>query len=311
MPRRLQVSVNFLALLIGGALSGLFGAYWLMRYIQPRHSPMILNNAVIVITGASSGIGRAFAESFAQRGARLVLVARRVDRLEALRLAIAPYAAEVLVIAADVSTPAGRAAIIDGTLAHFGQIDAIVNNAGVYVAGPLETLTGDDVDSLVEVNLGGTIGLTRLVLPSMLNRRSGLIIHVASVAGRVASPGQSVYGATKHGLLAFSTALRRELIGTGVSVVTVLPEFVNTEMLTPALIDWLHQIGLPLIEPHTVSATTIAGLLKGQSEIYVSGWKFRAVMWGERHFPAVMSVAWRAMYTPLMIAALRSTQSDE
>ncbi len=289
-----------------GLIGGTLGLYWLMRYLQPRHSPMILNDAVIVITGASSGLGRAYAEALAKQGARLVLVARRLEKLNAVRQSIAPYAGEVLVIMADVTTSDGRAAVINGTLAHFGQLDALINNAGVYLGGPLDTSDPVDIVDTVDVNLTAVIALTRLALPSMLTRGSGLIINVSSIAGRIPMPGQSVYGATKAGLISFSSALHRELFGTGVDVVSVMPGYVNTEMLTPAVIQWAHEMRLTIIEPAAAAEQTIAGLLRGQSEIYIGGSLYRLSMWGERHLPSLMSLAWRVVYTPHLIDALRS-----
>ncbi len=298
------------ALIVSGLAGSLIGGYWLMRYLQPRHSPLMLNGAVVVITGASSGIGRAYAVAMARRGARLTLVGRNVERLESLRLAIEPYAADVLIIPADITTELGRAMIIDGTLAHYGQIDMLINNAGVFMGGPLETAAIDELLNMIDVNFSATIALTRLVLPSLLTRGSGLIVNVSSATGRVAMPGSSVYSATKHAIMGLSTALRRELNGTGVGVVAVLPGFVRTDMLTSDRVSYLERVGIPLSTPEAVAEQTINGLLNGQSEIYLGGPVYRAVMWTDRHFPALMSLAWRVAYTPEWIEAMRSKSAE-
>lgn len=296
-------------LLIGGSVGGLAGGYWLLRYWQPRHSTLLLNGAVVVITGASAGIGAAYAEAFAREGAKLVLTARRAERLEALRLALEPYADDVLTVSADVTDDADRRRIVSETLAHFGRIDVLINNAGVGVGGPLETISTDAIQLVIDTNLTSVIALTRLVLPGMLNRHSGLIVNVASDAGRMAAPNYSVYGATKHGIMGFSDSLRRDLDGSGVQVITVLPGWTRTNMVTPAMIEFLQKQGEHIAEPHAIAEGTIRGILIGQTELLFGGWRHRTGLWLERHLPALMSLYWRATNSPEWIAAMRA-ESD-
>lgn len=185
---------------------------------------MRLKGAVVVITGASSGIGEATAVAFARRGARLELGARRLDRLNAVaercRKAGAP---DVNVRLVDVGHKAQARAFVAAAIRDHERLDVLVNNAGAGWAGPVHRMPEDKVDELVATNLKGVIYTTQAALPWMLERRRGVIINVASVVGFRASPYSAVYSATKHAVVGFSHALRGELSGTGVKVCVVYP----------------------------------------------------------------------------------------
>jgi short-subunit dehydrogenase len=181
----------------------------------------------IVITGASSGIGAALARELGAGGARLTLVARRKDLLDSLAAGIGP---DCRVVAHDLAD-ADRAAdwVAEAEAAH-GPIDVLVNNAGMENTGPTATADVDELKKVFELNLVAPIVLARRLLPGMLERRSGMIVNVTSVAALVPPPLQSYYGASKAGLAAFSEATRAELAGTGVHLLTVYPGPVKTEM---------------------------------------------------------------------------------
>ena len=185
---------------------------------------MRLKGAVVVITGASSGIGAATAIAFAKRGARLELGARRMDRLnevaEKCRAAGSP---DVNVRHVDIGGQGEARALIAATLRTHERLDVLVNNAGLGWMGRMYQMPEERIDELVATNLRGVIATTQAVLPWMLARRRGVIINVASVVGFRASPYSAVYSATKHAVVGLSHALRGELSGTGVKVCVVYP----------------------------------------------------------------------------------------
>lgn len=178
-----------------------------------------MSGRTVIITGASSGIGEATARAFARAGDRVVLAARRADRLNAL-------AAELpgsLPVQADVTQSADIARIVEAALAASGAIDVLVNNAGLGRYDWLERLPEEDIVHEVRVNLLAPILLARAVLPAMLARRRGVIINVCSIAGKIATPTTSIYNATKFGLDGFTQALRREVLSQGIHVCAIYP----------------------------------------------------------------------------------------
>ncbi len=190
---------------------------------------MDLRGAVVVVTGASSGIGEATALRFARAGSRVVLAARRVDRLEQLARRIGSHGGEALAVRCDVTEPADVAGLVERTHDAFGRCDVLVNNAGIPGGGPFRGLDAARIEEVVRVNLLGVLLVTKAFLPRMLERRAGHVVNVASLAGRFATPGSSVYGATKHGVVAFSESLYYELKPFGVLVTVVNPWFAATE----------------------------------------------------------------------------------
>ena len=185
---------------------------------------MRLKGAVVVITGASSGIGGATALAFAKHGARLELSARRIDRLnsvaEQCRAAGSP---DVNVRRVDVGQRGEARGLIAIVLRTHEQLDVLVNNAGVGWMGRMHQMPEDKIEELIATNIKGVIATTQAALPWMLQRRRGVIINVASVVGFRASPYSAVYSATKHAIVGLSHALRGELSGTGVKVCVVYP----------------------------------------------------------------------------------------
>lgn len=185
---------------------------------------------VILITGASSGIGEATARLFAQNGYRVVVAARRMDRLRALTDEIRSQGGEALPVACDVTQQEDIRRLVDETLSTYGQIDILFNNAGFGRLDWLENLDPDrDIEEQLKVNLLGLILVTRLVLPHMIERRSGTIINMASIAGLVATPTYSIYAASKYAVRGFTDALRREVGVFGIHVSAIYPGGVRTE----------------------------------------------------------------------------------
>ena len=179
---------------------------------------------MVAITGASSGIGEATALAFARCGSRLVLGARRLDRLEAVaRRCREAGSPEVNARLLDVGQPASARAFVAAAIRGHERLDVLVNNAGVGWQGRLEQMPEEKIDELIATNLKGVIATTQAALPWMLQRRRGVIINVASVVGFRASPYSALYSATKFGVVGLSHALRGELSGTGVKVCVVYP----------------------------------------------------------------------------------------
>jgi short-subunit dehydrogenase len=190
-----------------------------------------LDGQVVIITGASAGIGEATARRLATGGANVVLVARRQERLDQLRKEIEQTETRVLAIAADVTSPEDRERIVRETMSVFGRVDALVNNAGYGQRGPIEIVPIEAIRQNFETNLFSLIALTQLVIPIMRGQGRGRIVNVSSVAGRIARPLSAVYDSTKHALEAISDGLRGELAPFGIKVVIIEPGFIITEFL--------------------------------------------------------------------------------
>lgn len=191
---------------------------------------MKLQGAVVIITGASSGIGRETVFEFARHGANLVLAARREERLrEVADRCRALGAPEALVVPADVGHTADIERIVQAALDRFGRVDVLVNNAGFGFSGTIEETTEADMRELMDVNYMSAFVATRAVLPHMRRQRRGHIVNVSSVVGKIAFPFHGAYSATKFAMMAMTEALRGELDGSGVTVTAVLPASTRTE----------------------------------------------------------------------------------
>ena len=193
----------------------------------------------MVVTGASSGIGWETALAFAKAGATVVGAARRKDRLDQLAGAIERSGGTALSVECDVSDREQVEALQRAVLEAFGRCDVLINNAGVPGGGPFTKLSVEQIERVVRVNYLGVLYCTKAFLPGMLEAGRGHIVNVASLAGRYAVPGSSVYSSTKHAVVAFSEALYYELASQGVQVTTVNPSFVRTESFTSGDFDKL------------------------------------------------------------------------
>ena len=177
-------------------------------------------NKVVLVTGASSGIGEAIARELAQAGARVVIGARRLDRLEALKADIEAAGGEALARAVDVTSREDVKAFVDAARERFGRIDVIVNNAGVMPLSPLAALKVDEWDRMIDVNIRGVLHGIAAALPVMEAQGEGQIINIASTAGHHILPTASVYCATKFAVRVISESLRQETDKVRVSVVS-------------------------------------------------------------------------------------------
>ena len=188
---------------------------------------------VVVITGASAGIGAATARRFVTEGARVVLAARGVSELEGLARELG--GARALAVPTDVSDAAAAKALLERAVAGFGAINILVNNAGYNRRGVVEHAPAEDLARIVDVNLRAPIVLTRLAIPYLRRAGGGAIVNVASIAGRIPLPEEATYSATKFGLRAFTFALAEELRGTGITVSAVSPGPVETGFILKEL----------------------------------------------------------------------------
>ncbi|MBL8741176.1 MAG: SDR family NAD(P)-dependent oxidoreductase [Myxococcales bacterium] len=181
----------------------------------------------VFITGASTGIGEALAREHHKRGAHVSLVARRKAKLDAL---VSELGGRALAIEADLTTPTAAEAALRPAEDAFGPVDVLVNNAGVQIVAAAEETDPDAGEALLSLNVATPLRLIRALLPAMKKRGSGTIVNVASMAALSPVPGMLYYNASKGGLANASEALRGELWGTGVNVVTVYPGPVHTDM---------------------------------------------------------------------------------
>jgi short-subunit dehydrogenase len=185
---------------------------------------------VAVVTGASSGIGAAVATEMARRGATVVAVARRKDRLDEIVEGLRPRSPDSMACAADISSRAECERVVQEVEARFGRVDMLVNNAGISIHRNAARTTADDVERLMAVNFFAPVYLTTAALGGMLERKRGAVVNVTSVAGYVPNPGESAYGAAKAALSLWSHGLAVDLHGTGVQVAVVSPGPIDTEI---------------------------------------------------------------------------------
>lgn len=229
----------------------------------------------IWITGASSGIGKALAVSFAARGANLVLTARRLDKLEEVKRECGLDGDRIFLLPGDLSELSSIPAMAKKAQEKFGSIDLLVNNAGLSQRSKVIDTDIKVYEYLLRVNVLASISLTKSVLPGMLERKKGHIAVVTSIAGKFGTPLRSGYAAAKHGLHGFYCSLRGEVRDDNIRVSIIVPGFVKTEISQNALMgngdaygkmDENQAFGQ---SPEDCARDIIKGLLGGKGEFYV------------------------------------------
>lgn len=218
-----------------------------------------LNNTVVIVTGASSGIGAATAKEFARHGAQVILAARHVEELATQVYSITREGYKATAIPTDITDSRQVTRLVEQTIEQFGRIDVLVNNAGIGRIRPFFKESEEYINQVIDVNLRGTMLMTHLVLPGMLERQRGVIISVASVAGHVAL--NPIYSGTKFGLRGFSLSLRRDLLRHGISVSLVSPGYIKTDMNKGSR--------LPMPGPDLVARTIVNLVLHPRREVII------------------------------------------
>jgi short-subunit dehydrogenase len=189
-----------------------------------------LNGLCVVVTGASSGIGRETALLLAGKGAKLVVAARREDPLEEVARLCRERGGECKAVPADVSNPADIDALVREAISAFGRIDVWVNNAGIYVMGTVEQTPLDVFERTMKVNFLSAVAATKAVLPHFRQNHAGLFVNISSTLGKVTAPYLAAYSSSKHALKAFSEALRDEVRDLGIDVSVVYPTSTDTPL---------------------------------------------------------------------------------
>ncbi len=254
--------------------------------------PISLKNKVVLITGASSGFGEDAAKLFAQEGCKIVLAARRLDRLQTLAAEIQSKGGEALAIPVDVNERAEIEIMVQTALDLYGKIDILFNNAGYGAVDWFERLDPERrIETLVRVNLIGTMLVTRAVLPHMLERREGHIINMVSVGGLIAAPTITTYSASKWGLRAFTDALRREVSPFGIHVSGIYPGPAVTEFGQKLERTKSRETIKRFKYPHLTSeyvAQRVVDIAKRPRRTLVIPWWFRIITTFDTLFPVAV-----------------------
>jgi dehydrogenase/reductase SDR family protein 7B len=247
---------------------------------------------VVWITGASSGIGAALAEAFDREGARLILSARRHAELEqvAARCTGKPF-----VLPLDLARPDTFPALVGGVLERFGQIDVVVHNGGVSQRSLVQETHLDAVRRIMEVNYFGAVALTKALLPSMLKAKSGHLVVVSSVMGKIGTPQRSAYAASKHALHGFFDCLRAEVADDGLFVTLICPGYIRTDVSRNALTgdgSPRNEVGEDIAAGHPADLTAqqiLDALSAKRSEAYVGAFgPERLALLLKRFLPGVL-----------------------
>src|SRR5574337_531974 len=203
----------------------------------------MIKGQVAIVTGASSGIGYATAMAIAKAGAKVAVGARRVDKLEQLKKDIEKIGGECITISCDVTKRSDCENLISAAIKKWNKIDILVNNAGLMPLSFVKNLKIDEWDQMIDVNIKGVMYCTAAAIPHMVQQKSGHIVNISSIAGRVVFPAGSVYCATKFAVWAFSEGLRQELsVRNNIRVTTIEPGIVDTDRKSTRLNSSHHSI---------------------------------------------------------------------
>jgi short-subunit dehydrogenase len=251
-----------------------------------------LENKVVLITGASSGFGEDAALLFAKEGCKVILAARRIDRLQNLATKIQELGGESIAIPVDIVNSAEVDNMVETTLDLYGHIDILFNNAGIGRVDWFENHTRErDIDTLVQVNLTGLMQVTRAVLPYMLVRGEGHIINMVSVAGLIALPLITSYSASKFGARAFTDALRREVAPFGIKVSGIYPGPARTEFGQHVGKNEAYSSVKSFIDMHMTSeyvASRVLDVAKRPRRSLIIPWWFRILTTFDMLFPIIV-----------------------
>ena len=245
---------------------------------------MNFKNKVVLITGASSGIGKEAAIDFAKLGADTILVARKKDKLEQIEHELKKFNASTLVCQCDVSKKDQVKEMSETVLKKFSSIDILVNNAGFAIYGSVSDLSISDIESQMETNYFGMVYCIKNFLPSMLTKKSGHIVNVASVAASFGLPGITSYCASKFAMLGFSEGLKHELKDSGVGVTVVSLIMVRTNFFDHSSFEKMPKYFPLSLDPKTVAKAIIKASNSSRLEIVVPS-MVRGIIWMKNTFP--------------------------
>ncbi|KAM5263871.1 dehydrogenase/reductase SDR family member 7B isoform 2-T2 [Ctenodactylus gundi] len=220
-------------------LFGCLGVFGLFRLLQWMRMKVYLRNAVVVITGATSGLGRECAKAFHAAGAKLVLCGRNVEALEELARELGtshgPQTHKPYTVHFDLADSGAIVAAAAEILQCFGYVDILINNAGISYRGAITDTTVDVDKKVMETNYFGPVALTKALLPSMIKRRQGHIVTISSVQGKISIPFRSAYAASKHATQAFFDCLRAEMEQNEIEVTVISPGYIHTNLSVNAV----------------------------------------------------------------------------
>jgi NADP-dependent 3-hydroxy acid dehydrogenase YdfG len=238
-----------------------------------------IGGKVVVITGASSGLGEATARLLAAQGASVVLGARRVERLRVLADELTGRGGKAFAVATDVTNRDQVKALVDAAVQAYGRVDVMTNNAGLMPQAPLERLRVDEWDRMIDVNIKGVLYGIAAALPHMQRQKSGHIINVSSVAGHKVGPGFTVYAATKHAVRALSEGLRQEVKPYNIRTTVISPGAVATELTNsvtdPDIAERLRKFYAEVAIPAESFARAVAFAIGQPEEVDVNEILFR------------------------------------
>jgi len=243
---------------------------------------------VVLITGASSGIGRETAIQFAKKGSNLILVARRKQKLEQLDNDLKKYKISTLICECDVSDKLQVEKMSKLVLEKFGSVDILVNNAGFAIYGSIFDLTTEEIESQMATNYFGMIYCIKNFLPFMLEKKSGHIVNIASVAASFGLPGIASYCASKFAMLGFSEGLKHELKGTGVGITVVSPIMVRTNFFDHPSFQFMPKYSPTSLSDKTVAKAILRAANSPRLEIIVPS-VIRGAVWIKNTFPYLIN----------------------
>lgn len=243
---------------------------------------------VVVITGASSGIGEQSAEEFAKLHANVILVSRNEVQLQKIAARLSKYQIKTFVYTCDVSDKDQVDKMGKIVIEKFGTIDVLVNNAGFGIYNTVEKTTIDELESQMSTNFLGMMYCTKTFLPQLLKQRSGHIVNVASVAGSIGIPGMAAYCASKFAMLGFSESLFHELKGTDVGVTVVSPIMVRTNFFKHESFGKMPRYSATSLDPKTVANAVVRAASSPRLEIVVPQF-VRIAIWMKQTFPYLIN----------------------
>ncbi|HQQ02774.1 MAG TPA: SDR family oxidoreductase [Bacteroidales bacterium] len=248
---------------------------------------------VVVITGASSGIGRALAQEYAKRGWCLALLARNLDKLLQLKNELSEKASNILCLSTDVSKEEDCKEAIKEIIATYGRIDVLINNAGVSMRALFKDVDLDVIRRLMDVNFWGTVYCTKYALPSLLANK-GSVVGIVSIAAYIGLPGRTGYSASKFAIRGFLETLRTENLRTGLHVLVAAPGFTATNIRSTALLaDGSQQGQSPRDEGKMMTAAQVAkkvvkAIDKRKKTLILTFWEGKFTVFLQKFFPTLV-----------------------